>query len=110
MLDPIIHHNNLLNSILAKIQANAAGADNALMLDSRGFVAETNATHVFIVNDSAVATPRVVACPEGITRSVVFEIAPVTRIDCRERDISLAEVYRSDEMFCSGTMGELHSH
>ena len=81
VLDPIIHHNNLLNSILAKIQANAAGADDALMLDSRGFVAETNATHVFIVNDSAVATPRVVACPEGITRSVVLEICASERID-----------------------------
>jgi branched-chain amino acid aminotransferase len=107
VLDPIIHHNNLLNSILAKIQANAAGADDALMLDSRGFVAETNATHVFIVNDSAVATPRVVACPEGITRGVVLEICASERIDCRECDISLAEAYRSDEMFCSGTMGEL---
>ena len=56
-LDPVIHHNNLLNSILAKIQANAAGVDDALMLDSSGFVAETNATNVFIVNDDAVATP-----------------------------------------------------
>jgi hypothetical protein len=48
-LDPKIHHNNLLSSILAKIEANVAGADDALMLDVRGFVAETNATHVFIV-------------------------------------------------------------
>src|SRR6185436_3498838 len=48
-LDPKIHHCNLLQSILAKIQANAAGADDALMLDLRGFVAETNATHVFLV-------------------------------------------------------------
>ena len=49
-LDPKIHHNNLLPSILAKIEANAAGADDALMLDTRGFVAETNATHVFFVS------------------------------------------------------------
>lgn len=107
VLDPIIHHNNLLNSILAKIQANAAGADDAVMLDGRGFVAETNATNVFMANNSAVATPRVVACPEGITRAVVLEICKQAGIECRERDISLAEVYRSDELFCSGTMGEL---
>ena len=49
-LDPKIHHNNLIQSILAKIEANVAGADDALMLDQRGFVAETNATHVFIVD------------------------------------------------------------
>jgi branched-chain amino acid aminotransferase len=52
VLDARIHHANLLNSILAKIEANNAGADDALMLDTRGFVAETNATHVFIVRNS----------------------------------------------------------
>jgi branched-chain amino acid aminotransferase len=107
VLDPIIHHNNLLNSILAKIQANAAGADDALMLDGRGFVAETNATHVFIVDGSTVLTPRTIACPEGITRAAVLEICRSCSIEFCERDISLAEVYRGDEMFCSGTMGEL---
>src|ERR1700736_3965185 len=60
ILDPRIHHANLLNSILAKIEANNAGADDALMLDTRGFVAETNATHVFIVQIGKAATPRVV--------------------------------------------------
>jgi branched-chain amino acid aminotransferase len=70
VLDARIHHANLLNSILAKIEANNAGADDALMLDTRGFVAETNATHVFIVRNSDesgaggdLATSRVVACP-----------------------------------------------
>src|SRR5205807_1593776 len=74
ILDPRIHHANLLNSILAKIEANNAGADDALVLDTRGFVAETNATHVFIVNESRVFTPYVLACPEGITRATVLEI------------------------------------
>src|ERR671927_332087 len=73
-LDPKIHHNNLLTSILAKIEANHAGADDALMLDARGFVAETNATHVFLVRDGELATSRVVACPEGITRATVIDI------------------------------------
>src|SRR5213596_12477 len=69
-LDPKIHHNNLVQSILAKIEANVAGADDALMLDTHGFVAETNATHIFIVHRGEVLTPRTVACPEGITRAV----------------------------------------
>jgi branched-chain amino acid aminotransferase len=107
VLSPIIHHNNLLNSILAKIQANAAGVDDALMLDSRGFVAETNATHVFIVSECVIATPPAVACPEGITRATVMEICKNSGIACCERDITLPELYRSDEVFCSGTMGEL---
>src|SRR3954466_3966942 len=59
-LDPKIHHNNLVQSILAKIEANVAGVDDALMLDSRGFVAETNATHVFVVDRGDVVTPRTV--------------------------------------------------
>src|SRR6476661_2279097 len=59
-LDPKIHHNNLIQSILAKIEANVAGADDALMLDTRGFMAETNATHVFIVERGLVATSRTV--------------------------------------------------
>src|SRR6266852_137393 len=107
ILDPRIHHANLLNSILAKIEANNAGADDALMLDINGFIAETNATHVFIVRNGEVATPRVVACPEGITRATVFEICAAEKIPCTETDLKLDEVYRADEVFCTGTMGEL---
>ena len=106
-LDPKIHHCNLIQSIMAKIQANAAGADDALMLDMRGFVAETNATHVFIVKESEVETSHAVACPEGITRATVLEICRAHDIPHREKDLSLTEVYRADEMFCTGTMGEL---
>lgn len=107
VLDPKIHHNNLLNSILAKMQANVAGADDSLMLDSRGFVAETNATHVFMVAEAAVCTSHTVACPEGITRAVVLELCQANSISHQVRDISLAELHRADEVFCSGTMGEL---
>jgi branched-chain amino acid aminotransferase len=106
-LDPKIHHNNLIQSILAKIEANVAGADDALMLDPRGFVAETNATHVFLVSRGEVLTPRTVACPEGITRAVVLEICRQNGIPHAERDLSLTEFYRADEVFCTGTMGEL---
>jgi len=110
VLDARIHHANLLNSILAKIEANNAGADDALMLDTRGFVAETNATHVFIVRNSdggELATGRVVACPEGITRATVIEICAAEKIRCIETDLSLIDIYGAHEMFCTGTMGEL---
>ena len=113
VLDARIHHANLLNSILAKIEANNAGADDALMLDTRGFVAETNATHVFIVRNSEsrtngdLATGHVVACPEGITRATVIEICAAEKIRCVETDLSLVDVYGAHEMFCTGTMGEL---
>src|SRR5205809_4525443 len=84
VLDARIHHANLLNSILAKIEANNAGADDALMLDTRGFVAETNATHVFIVQKGELATSCVVACPEGITRATVIEICAAEKIPCMD--------------------------
>src|ERR1700745_28096 len=114
VLDARIHHANLLNSILAKIEANNAGADDALMLDTRGFVAETNATHVFIVCNSDksrasgdLATSRCVACPEGIPRATVIEICAAQKIRCVETDLSVVDVYGAHEMFCTGTMGEL---
>ena len=106
-LDPKIHHNNLIQSILAKIEANIAGADDALMLDVRGFVAETNATHTFIFDRGRVRTPRTVACPEGITRAAVLELCAANGIAHEVCDLSLTEVYRAEEMFCTGTMGEL---
>ncbi|MEC7776248.1 MAG: aminotransferase class IV [Planctomycetota bacterium] len=109
-LDPKIHHNNLVQSILAKIEANVAGADDALMLDVDGFVAETNATHVFIVDDTGtVLTSHLKACPEGITRATVLDLCLRNEIPFRVKDISLTEVYRAAEMFCTGTMGELAS-
>lgn len=106
-MDPKIHHCNLIQSILAKIEANVAGADDALMLDQRGFVAETNATHVFFVERGQVVTSRCVACPEGVTRSTVLALCREHDIEHEVRDYSLTELYRADEAFCTGTMGEL---
>ena len=106
-LDPKIHHCNLIQSILAKIQANQAGADDAVMLDIRGFVAETNATHLFLVHEGIVHTPTTAACPEGITRATVLDICRANNIPFAVGDLSLTEFYRADEVFCTGTMGEL---
>jgi branched-chain amino acid aminotransferase len=106
-LDQKIHSCNMLNSILAKIEANTAGADDSLMLDVRGFVAETNATHVFIVKHGMVITPTAASCPEGITRATVIDLCRRHDIPCEVRDMSLYEVHTAAEMFCTGTMGEL---
>jgi branched-chain amino acid aminotransferase len=110
-LDPKIHHNNLLTSILAKIEANVAGADDAVMLDSRGFIAETNATHLFMVFPDAagpvLATPTTVACPEGITRATVLRLAASVGLACAEGDYTLTQLYNASEVFVTGTMGGL---
>jgi branched-chain amino acid aminotransferase len=106
-LDQNIHSCNMINSLLAKLQANTAGVDDALMLDVRGFVAETNATHVFIVQNGVVMTSQTTYCPEGITRATVLDLCHLHQIPHKVKDISLTEVYRADEIFCTGTMGEL---
>jgi branched-chain amino acid aminotransferase len=107
VLDPKIHHANLINSILAKIEANLAGADDALMLDQRGFVAETNATNLFAVVDGVLSTPFTHACPEGITRATVLALAAAHGIEYRLADLSVSQMYTADEIFCTGTMGEI---
>jgi branched-chain amino acid aminotransferase len=104
-LDPKIHHANLLPSILAKIEANVAGADDALMLDQRGFVAETNATNVFCATRGVLGTPTPAACPEGITRAAVLDLAAGAGIECVTGDYSLTQLYTADEVFVTGTMG-----
>jgi len=106
-LDPKIHHNNLLPSILAKIEANVAGADDAVMLDHRGFIAETNATHVFLVTGGTLATPTTLSCPEGVTRGAVLDLAASAGIASRTGDYTLPELYTADEVFVTGTMGGL---
>lgn len=107
VLDQRIHSSNQLTSILAKLEANAAGADDALMLDTRGYLAETNATHVFQIKNGVVETSTCAACPEGITRATVLEICRRNDIPCAERDIPHRELFDADELFCTGTMGEL---
>jgi branched-chain amino acid aminotransferase len=107
VLDPKIHSNNLLNSILAKVEANVAGADDALMLDARGNIAETNATHLFFVLDGVLCTSTTVACPEGITRSTVLRLAADAGLPHEVGDWSLPQLYSATEAFVTGTMGEL---
>lgn len=106
-LDSKIHHNNLINNILAKIQSNVAGADAALMLDAHGFAAELNGTNIFMIKSGKVYTPHADACLHGITRGLVIELCHSIGVACYEKNISLTELYTADEVFCTGTMGEL---
>lgn len=106
-LDSKIHHNNLLNNILAAIEANVAGVDSAIMLDADGFVAETNDTNLFVVERGSVRTPYADACLPGLTRAMVLDILEAEGIRASEARLTLAEVYNADEVFTTGTMGEL---
>lgn len=106
-LDSKIHHNNLLNNILAAIEANVAGADSAIMLDINGFVSETNDTNLFIVREDRVLTPHADSCLPGLTRKMILDICDAQNIEAAERNLSLTEIYTADEVFTSGTMGEL---
>ncbi|WP_421752817.1 aminotransferase class IV [Croceimicrobium sp.] len=106
-LDSKIHHNNLINNILAKIEANHAGADDAVMLDQNGFIAETNATNIFLVRKGELLTPFADACLPGLTRQRVLEIAAELGLKAREKNLSMTEMYTADEMFTTGTMGAL---
>ena len=106
-LDPKIHHNNLLPSILAKIEANVAGADDAVMLDHRGFIAETNATHLFMVRPPGLSTPTTASCPEGVTRATVLRLAGEAGLVTEEGDYTLPQLYNAAEVFVTGTMGGL---
>ena len=106
-LDSKIHHNNLINNILAKIEANNANVDDAIMLDLYGFVAETNATNIFMIKNESVYTPLADACLPGITRGLIIKICSENKIPIYEKNISVTELYNADQVFTTGTMGEL---
>ena len=106
-LDSKIHHNNLINNILAKIEANNANVDDAIMLDLYGFVAETNATNIFMIKNNIVYTPYADACLPGITRALIIQICIENNIPVVEKNLSVTELYNADQVFTTGTMGEL---
>lgn len=106
-IDSKIHHNNLINNVLAKIEANVAGADGAVMLDIEGYVSEVNATNIFFVHGGKVLTPFADSCLPGITRGIVIDLCRNNDIPVAEKRLSMTEMYTADECFTTGTMGEL---
>ncbi len=106
-LDSKIHHNNLLNNILAAIEANVAGVDSAIMLDLPGLISETNDTNLFIVHDGVVSTPHADSCLPGLTRKMIMRICAEQGVPVAECNLSLTDLYTADEVFTTGTMGEL---
>ena len=106
-LDSKIHHNNLLNNILATIEANVANVDSAVMLDVHGFISETNDTNLFLARNNELLTPFADSCLPGITRQMILDIAKTENISAREKNLSMTELYTADEAFTTGTMGEL---
>ncbi|XBH62358.1 hypothetical protein VPH35_116605 [Triticum aestivum] len=106
-VDSKIHHNNLINNILAKIEGNLAQAEDAIMLDQDGFVSETNATNIFMVKKGIVLTPHADYCLPGITRATVMDLVVKENLVLRERRISLSEFHAADEVWTTGTMGEI---
>lgn len=105
--DPMWNSLSKLNCITACIQANKAGADEALMLDPHGFVATCNSTHFFIVRKGELWTSTGRYCLKGITRGKVLELATAAGHVAREKDFSLTEVYGADEAFVTGTFAGL---
>lgn len=107
-LDPRIKSLNYLNPILARLEANHAGADEAIMLNAAGRVAEGTADNVFIVRDHRLLTPPVTeGALDGVTRALVLELAHAAGIESAERPLAPYDLYTADECFLTGTAAEL---
>jgi branched-chain amino acid aminotransferase len=103
--DPKLNSHSKLNCVLAAIQAEKAGADEALMLDQHGFVNTTNACNLFIVRRGEVWTSTGDYCMNGITRRKVIDLCRANGIPILEKNFSLVETYGADEIFLTGTLG-----
>jgi branched-chain amino acid aminotransferase len=107
-LSPMVKSLNYLNNIMAKIEAEQAGAGEGLMLNEQGYVAECTGDNVFIVRDGRIITPPIAAgALAGVTRAVVFELARQLGIEIREENITRYDIYTADECFLTGTAAEI---
>ncbi len=106
-LPPNIKSLNYLNNILAKIEANAKGGDEAIFLDHNGYVSEGSGDNIFIVKNGEVITPPTINNLKGITREVVIELIKMLGIPFREANISIYDLYTADEIFVTGTAAEI---
>ena len=106
-IDPKIHTTNQLNQIMAVIEANRQGADEAIMLDVNGFVSETNSTTLLMIKDNQLIIPSTDYILVGITRKIISDTAKSIDMKVIERNISVSEFYNADEVFVCGTVGEI---
>ncbi len=106
-LPPNIKSLNYLNNILAKIEANAKGGDEAIFLDKLGFISEGSGDNIFVVKNGTILTPPTINSLPGITREVVIEIIKKLGIPFTERNLSLYDLYTADEVFVTGTAAEI---
>ncbi|AEF96823.1 branched-chain-amino-acid transaminase [Methanotorris igneus] len=108
VLNPAVKSLNYLNSILAKIQANYAGVDEAFLLDAEGYVAEGTGDNIFVVKNGVIKTPPVSSSVlRGITRDTVIDLAKELGYEVIEERLTLHELYVADEVFITGTAAEI---
>ncbi len=107
-LSPAVKSLNYLNNVMAKIEAINAGAEEGVMLNEQGFVAECTGDNLFVIKNGRIATPPVSAgALDGITRQVMFEIAKELEIELVEQTLTRYEIYTADECFLTGTAAEV---
>ena len=107
-LDPRVKSLNYLNHILARMEANHAGVDEAILLNAQGHVTEGSTDNIFIIRNNKILTPAVSdGALEGITRDIIFEISEEQGFSCYEKTLSPYDLYTADECFLTGTAMEL---
>ena len=106
-MPPNVKSLNYLNNILAKIEANHRGVDEAIFFDTKGHVSEGSGDNIFVVKDGVIITPPTLNNLRGITRMVVLEIAAKMGITLLERDLGYFDLYTADEVFVTGTAAEV---
>ncbi|MDD1732815.1 MAG: branched-chain-amino-acid transaminase [Methanothrix sp.] len=106
-LPPNIKSLNYLNNILAKIEANVKGGNEAIILDSRGLVSEGSGDNIFVIKEGQIFTPHTISNLKGITRAAVMELAEIKGNPIQEKEMGLFDLYTAEEVFVTGTAAEV---
>jgi branched-chain amino acid aminotransferase len=107
-LSPMVKSLNYLNNVMAKIEAQNAGAGEGLMLNEQGFVSECTGDNIFIIKNGVISTPPIAAgALAGVTRAVVFDLAAEFGIPIREPMMTRYDIFTADECFLTGTAAEV---
>jgi branched-chain amino acid aminotransferase len=106
-LPPNVKSLNYLNNILAKIEANYKGGDEAIFFDTNGYISEGSGDNLYVVKNGEIITPPTLNNLRGITRMVLLELAKSLGITVKEQNIGYFDIYTADEMICTGTAAEV---